>query len=169
MLKRFFHQSGQTLIEVLVALGIAGIVVAAIVTLVTVALKNTQFTKEQHVATEFAQQAMEQIRTIRDTQWSTFASYIPSQGTRRFCLDQDSVSLRSPPTTTCGLNMGTYVRIVEFENNVAPCIGIAAKVTTYVLWRDAKCQQSSSDEFVLYCHQVKLSSCFSNTSVLPTP
>ncbi|OGH23430.1 MAG: hypothetical protein A3J69_00580 [Candidatus Levybacteria bacterium RIFCSPHIGHO2_02_FULL_42_12] len=160
---------GQTLIEVLVALGISGIIIAAIVTLVTVSLQSAQFTKEQHLATEYAQEGMEEMRTLRDTQWATFLSYVPSSGSlRSFCLDQNTRTLRN--ASSCGQNLGTFVRKVEFQKDVDPCIGNAAKVNVYVLWRDSKCQQTGiSDEFALYCHQVKLSSCFSNTNVLPTP
>src|SRR3990170_3653908 len=59
-------QSGQSLIEVLVALSIAAVVVIALVVLVLSGLKNAQFAQSQVKSTKYAQEAIDQVKTIRD-------------------------------------------------------------------------------------------------------
>jgi type II secretory pathway pseudopilin PulG len=59
-------QSGQSLIEVLVALVVASLIIVALVTLVVASLRNAQFAQNQTRATKIAQEAIDQIRTIRD-------------------------------------------------------------------------------------------------------
>lgn len=59
-------ESGQSLVEVLVALTIATLVVVTLIIVVLAGLKNSQFAQNQSRATKYAQEAMEKIKTIRD-------------------------------------------------------------------------------------------------------
>ncbi|MBI3069818.1 MAG: hypothetical protein HYY87_00750, partial [Candidatus Levybacteria bacterium] len=63
-MNRFFGkvQKGQTLIEVLLALGTAVVVLSATVVAVLSALNNAQFSKNQSLATQYAQEGMEVMR-----------------------------------------------------------------------------------------------------------
>lgn len=66
MLNQIKQQSGQSLIEVLVALSITAIVLGGLVIAVLVSLKNAQFAQNQAKATKYAQEAIDQVKTIRD-------------------------------------------------------------------------------------------------------
>lgn len=66
-------QSGQTLLEILLAIGVAGLVLIGLTKATTMALRNAQFARNQTLATKYAQQTMEKIRAKRDqNSWNTF-------------------------------------------------------------------------------------------------
>lgn len=56
---------GQALIEVTVASGLALIVISAIAITTIIGLRNSQFAQNQIVATKYAQEGLEQIRSIQ--------------------------------------------------------------------------------------------------------
>lgn len=157
---------GQTLLEVLAALGTAAIVVGAITVVVISALNNAQFSKNQNLATQYAQQGMELLRQVRDTNWTTFASY-PSGD---YCLDKGSSTPRAK-SIDCGQNVDIFVREVVLERGELLCLPPTpppsptnvVRATVTVSWSDSKCTG------VGFCHRVRLVSCLSDFSVVPTP
>lgn len=157
---------GQTLIEVLVALGVAGLVLSAIGVSIGSALNNTQFSKNQNTASQYAQEGMEQVRKLRDSQWATFSGLVPSNGVSDYCLDQGSATFKRAGSE-CSLSSfnidNTFVRKISLEKNGSPCSGNATKVVVSVSWTDNKCTGLN------LCHNVTLSSCLSTTFLVPTP
>lgn len=158
-------EKGQTLIETLVALGAAVLVLSAIAVAVISALNNTQYTKNQNQATQYAQQGIEVMRQISQSSWGTFSAY----NARRYCLAQGdtapcilgsstgSCSLSS--ATSCGQNYGIFVREVDIaQGSDVSCSNESIGVTVIVSWSDGKCTDPSN----VYCHNVKLNSCLSN-------
>lgn len=79
--------SGQSLVEVMVAVAILALVLTALVLGTTVAMRNANFSKNQAQATKYAQQVMEWMRSERNQSWDTFASH-----TGTFCLNSLSWS-----------------------------------------------------------------------------
>lgn len=65
---------GQSLFEVVVAIGVAALVLVAAVSLSTTSLRNTDFSKNNALATKYAQEGSEYIRQQRDTDWTSFVS-----------------------------------------------------------------------------------------------
>jgi type II secretory pathway pseudopilin PulG len=66
---------GQSLLEVVIALSVALIVILALVRVTIVAMRNAQFAKNQALATQSAQEAMETVRAYRDqNSWETFVN-----------------------------------------------------------------------------------------------
>ncbi|MFH0937175.1 MAG: carbohydrate binding domain-containing protein [Candidatus Daviesbacteria bacterium] len=59
-------QSGQSLLEVVIAIMVGVIVVGALTALILYSLKNAQFAQNQAKATKYAQEAIEKVKTIRD-------------------------------------------------------------------------------------------------------
>lgn len=74
------NQRGQNLLELVVGVGLLTIVVGAIAVITISGLRNTQYSKNQVQATQFAQQNMEIVRSIRNSNYG-------------ICLQSD--------TTTC--------------------------------------------------------------------
>lgn len=159
-------QNGQTLIEVLLALGTAVVVLSATVVAVLAALNNAQFSKNQNIATQYAQQGMEVMRNMRNSNWTLFSGYGGASGvTVSYCLDQNSTELSGRNRTiqgcaggssTNGQNVGIFARRVDIEKDSSLCGGSnQTKVTILVSWASNKCTDSSN----LYCHSVKLVSC----------
>jgi type II secretory pathway pseudopilin PulG len=149
-------EKGQTLIEALVALGAAVIVLSAITVAVISALNNVQYTKNQNQATQYAQQGVEIMRQISQSNWE----YFSSQNKKSYCLPDGNTSLVDPPSVNgCGQNIGIFVREVDIVQNSNSCSSGSgnALITVTVSWSDSKCDSSDP-----YCHDVKLNSCLSN-------
>ncbi len=62
--------AGQTLIEVVIAMGISVLILVTLVSGVTVSLRNIQFANNKAQATKYAQEAFEAVRSIRDRDWT---------------------------------------------------------------------------------------------------
>lgn len=157
---------GQTIIEVLVALGVVVIVVTAITITVITALSNTQYSKNENLASQYAQQGLEFVRGIRDNSYTSFASL---SGT--YCLAKDAISLPAP-TSGCSVpNIdSTFVRSIIIEQKSPDCVPPSSslapsdyltKVTSSVSWSDGKCTSATD----VYCHQAIVVSCLGNQNV----
>lgn len=93
--------SGQTLVEVLVAVGVTVVFLVAMVGVVTRAIANSQFAKNKALAARYVEESLELARSWRDqaTDWETFktsyngevaASPLPSPFVRTMTFtDQD--------------------------------------------------------------------------------
>lgn len=73
---------GQTLFELIIAMGVAVLILAGIVYIVTTSIRNSTFAKNQSEATRYSKEAQEWLRAERDDDWDTFSGKI---GT--WCLD----------------------------------------------------------------------------------
>jgi type II secretory pathway pseudopilin PulG len=146
-------EKGQTLIEALVALGAAVLVLSAITVAVISALNNVQYTKNQNLATQYAQQGVETMRQLSQSNWGDFSS----NNNTNYCLPDGSSTLVDFPVNGCGQNIGIFVREVDIAQSSLSCSG-AVLITVIVSWSDSKCQDPSSP----YCHNVTLNSCLSN-------
>lgn len=60
------RQNGQTLVELVVVIGVLVIVVGALVFATIASIRNAQFSKNQAQATKLAQEGIERVRTGRD-------------------------------------------------------------------------------------------------------
>ncbi|MCL5433256.1 MAG: prepilin-type N-terminal cleavage/methylation domain-containing protein [Patescibacteria group bacterium] len=162
-------QKGQTIIEVLIALSVAVVVIAAISISVISALYNSQFSKNQNLATQYAQEGMEILRQIRNSDWTEFSSYSGS-----YCLDKGSDVLEVKDLgVTNGCSSGGsdntnidnfFARQIDVSRQDADCSGNQTKVTATVSWSDNKCGRDK-----LFCHEVRLSSCFSDANLIEAP
>jgi Tfp pilus assembly protein PilV len=158
---------GQSLIEVMVALGVAVIIITAIVMSVVLAIVNTQFAKTQNLATFYAKQGMEFLRQSSRSDWSNFKNKTGS-----YCLARDSTELKEK-VDVCEKDVNNHFRR---EINIAPvsdeCVlesdpsgqTKGDKVEVVVSWNDGRCKDQSS-----FCHEVKLDSCLQNINAVPTP
>jgi len=60
--------SGQSLVEMVVAIAVVLIVIVALVAVTTVSVRNASFSRNQALATKYAQEWIEDARKIRDSQ-----------------------------------------------------------------------------------------------------
>ena len=166
--------AGQSLVEVLVSLTVAAAVLSAITVGVIYSLRNSQFAKNQNLASHYAAQGMEIIRQIRDNDSTLAKTLSGCSGQKKYCLPQDSLTLSCalPP---CGQNVGQkdigpnpqsiyiYSREVKIEPPPSPplppteCGEKAYKVSVTVSWWDNVCGNTSN-----FCHKVNLTSCLSD-------
>ncbi len=161
---------GQTLIEVLVGFTAMVVIVGAITMLSISALNNAQYAKNQSFATQYAQQGIEMMRNLRDTDLSKFNSL-----SSHMCLAESCTSpvAGNDPSCggsgTCSINvLGTFIRDVTVTLASPDCgldssnNPVNTKVIVGVSWADGKCSQGA------FCHTEKVTTCFS-TSVVSFP
>ena len=165
----FWDGKGQSLVEVLVSLSIAAIVLSGITLAVIYSLRNTQFSKNQNLASQYAAEGIEIMRQLRDSK-SSLSGFLGENNTSRTsCLPQDSTGpINQPP---CGQNVGPkdigstnyiYIREVKIEPASSPpdlpteCMD-NYKVTVRVSWWDNACGNTSN-----FCHKVNLISCLAD-------
>lgn len=99
------HQSGQTLIEVIVAIGLVVLVLITLVSALTLAIRNNQFAKDQVLARNYARESLEWLRSLRNQmEWSSFYDMIVADAPPvTYCLPT------LPATTTLAQALGNTV------------------------------------------------------------
>lgn len=153
-------ESGQTLIEVLIALAAAVAIISAIVITVVTSLSNVEFSKNQNLASQYAREGIEIVRQMARNSWSTFLTYTNTN----YCLSQGSTTLTAMPPSGCGQNVGVFVRQLTIDQTSVSCQS-SAKVTVTVSWSDSKCTPGTN----IFCHQVQLQSCVANINPVQSP
>lgn len=150
--------SGQTLVEVSIALSAILLTLAAIAILIVISVSNSVYIKNQSQAAKYAQEGMEQVRYLKNNNIPLFSSYDGS-----WCMgDNNSLTISSGACSTVNVN-SQYIRQVDFEKNSLDinCSG-QTKVTVTVKWQSAKC--TGTDTGARYCHKSVLISCFRDPS-----
>src|SRR3989304_3745944 len=69
---------GQSLYEVVFAIGIAAIIITGVLVVSTTSVRNSTFSKNNSQATKYAQEAMEWLRAERDVDWAIFYGHAGS-------------------------------------------------------------------------------------------
>jgi len=129
-----YHQAGQSIIEVLIATLVVGLVLTAIASSLTFSIKNTAQTKQRELASNYAQEGLEVFRRERNLQgWTSFTEAL---NTNTFCLNElpaDSQAFRDLPAGECEggtviagstLTRTAYVRVIDADT-IEITIGVA--------------------------------------------
>jgi len=162
---------GQTIVEVVVALGAGIVVLTALTLMMTSSLNNASEGSSRTRAIQYAQDGLETVRNIKDTNWAQLV-LLSNNGNNSYCMDSSCSILTlttgscGPKTSSCGLNVGnSFSRQVDIKPNDAKCIPqnpIAGKTfiraVVTVSYGDGKCTSSSNP----YCHNVQVESCYTN-------
>ena len=150
-------QRGQSLVEVLAALGIIAIVVSAAAGIIITSLNNVQSSKNKTLSTKYAQEGLEAVRELRNKNYTQFRNY-----SGIYCLNSVPavLNLRSSSCTTP--NVANFLRVVEVEQD--GCAINVAKVTASASWSDGKCPASNP-----YCHISSHSTCLSTINQVLAP
>lgn len=152
---------GQTLVEVLIAMGVAVIVMTAMTTAVLTSLNNAQYSKLQNQATQYAQQGMEVTQSYRDAMSLTALTGGGSKCMMQSCspatVNFDNCFLTITPPATCALIESIFERRVTVSNDAAKCGGSTRLVSVAVSWNDGKCTTDAR------CHKVEVNSCMADS------
>ncbi len=68
-------QKGQTLVEAVVVIGVVVLLVTGLIAGTTAALRSAQSGRTRTQAISLAQEGMEIVRGVRDSNWTTFQAY----------------------------------------------------------------------------------------------
>lgn len=122
---RLRQSSGQSLIEMLLMISLVVVLVTSIVVGSTVSLKNQQISSFKDQALRYAQQGVEIIRSLRNTDWTSFQSYSGS-----WCIDNDGVL--TALVDACSLLLDEkYQRVAKFTWDA---VNERMKVEVLVSW-----------------------------------
>ena len=177
----FSSGKGQTLIEVLVALGVSVLIVSAISAAILSALSNAQYSKNQNTATQYAQEGMEIVRNFRNSDLTAFSALLGNPNEQKsYCLDKGFTTIdkennvRNNLIAGCsgtnnispkGQNVDIFARQVTLEKSGGSCGNNVTKVTVFVSWSDSKCASTQN----IFCHKVQIISCLSETGLVGAP
>ncbi|OGM28436.1 hypothetical protein A2962_04745 [Candidatus Woesebacteria bacterium RIFCSPLOWO2_01_FULL_39_61] len=132
--------SGQSLFEVLFSVAIASILLIGVVSLAATSVRNTSFSLNNALATEFAQEGSEWIRQYRDADWDEFKSHSSGGAGSNWCIN----SLPYPPPawglpSSCGTATITGTIFTRDINLTDDAINAGlVEVTISVNWTDSQ-------------------------------
>ncbi len=156
---------GAILIEAILGITIATIITTGLVTALVSSLSNSTFSRGQTIATGYAQESMELIRSLKDVDYGSLEDSVGScteDNPCKFDLSTGDGRLVSGVESIDDDSNIEFDRSVVLSNVSDECQGsVYAKVT--VAWQDSKCSGSAK------CHKVNLRSCFSNLDYAPLP
>jgi len=169
-LRLAINMKGQTLVEVLVALGVAVVVMTAITTAVLTSLNNSQYSRLQNQASQYAQQGIEIMKSYRDAE--AFNAIEADGGRSQFrCLPEDcnpiidtnfsgcfqrknSEDLAKTTCTEISSTQDKFTRFITINlDGGAVCGNNTAQIVSTVLWNDGKCSGTTK------CHKVEVKTC----------
>ena len=115
---------GQSLIEMVVAIAVVVIVILALVAITTTSIRNAAFSRNQALATKYAQEGIERVRAYRDQNtWQTFT------------IGCESPSGLTPPPSLFVRNIDCH--LIGLSNNCVVANDIC-EVTVTISWTDAQ-------------------------------
>lgn len=124
--------SGQSLFEVVFAVGMSALIITAVVILAANALSNSTFSKNKALAGRFTQEAVEWLRSQRDENWDDFYN---RSLTTVWCLpgvDWSLAKVGTCDTTDTIVSNSNFQREINFTG-----VGIGTVETKVaVYWRD---------------------------------
>lgn len=131
------YRKGQSLIEVVVAVGIVLVLVTGLVVATTFSLRYNQRSQIRTGALSYAKEGLEYIRQLRDLDWNT----LPTTGT--YCLEIGETTLEPEPGGDCPLDSTSGLRRVITVSNDDSCRDPACKkITAEVSWPESGQMQS---------------------------
>lgn len=126
--KKMKMEKGQSLFEVVFAVGVMAIVLVGVISLAAKSVRTSTFSNSNAIATKYAQEAIEWLRKQRDDGWSNLSSRI---GTT--CLSSNPLSTWGG-SGSCPITGDTYFnRRVILTSISASSIDAAVEVS----WSDS--------------------------------
>ena len=127
----FNKSSGQTLLELVIAIGVVAVIVTGLMVAATASLRYSQDSRMRSSGVKLAQEGIELSRQLRDSvSWTVFSDYSGS-GTKVWCLDSTGTFI--PQDGVCPVigSNSPYTRSVTFTWN-DPIMTIVSLVTWQV-------------------------------------
>jgi len=132
---------GQSLFELVIAIGISALIIVVLVSLVSNSLENAAFAKNQTLSVRYAQEASEWLRGQRDSDTNTFVTNVsshPYEIPRCFNnLDWNSIG----PCGEADKISGLFVRQISFRSEGVVINGVTKDIIEAditVSWTDSK-------------------------------
>ncbi len=137
-LKPKFNQLGDTLIEVLFAMAIAGLIITTAYTDSNRALMTARFSQEHAEALKLAESQIEKLKYIASLGAHATASqkiFATGVGVTTFCIDDSLVKILqapSAPSGYCALRSGYYNTLITYDD--LPALGGTDSFKVEITW-----------------------------------
>ena len=115
--------------EVIFSIAILSLILIGVVSLTTKTVANENFSKNNALATKFAQEAMEWIREERDSDWSNLASRTPATNINLGSLNWSSANPILGTALSRSVNL-TFQTVVDSNDTI--------RVEVIVSWTDGQ-------------------------------
>jgi Tfp pilus assembly protein PilV len=138
---------GQSLFELIVAIGVSGLVLISLVSLTVKSISNATYSKNKTLTTHYTQEAVEWLRAQRDLNWDTFTSYAASGGGKIYCLNNLSFSNGGACGPSETIPNTTFTRQVLLTYNATPESVQAVVTTTWLGVSDRQHESRTSTVF----------------------
>lgn len=125
------YQSGQSLFEVVLSLAVITVIIVALIILAANSIKNANFSRTQTLATTYAQEANEWLRSERDKDFDAFSdnALVPT-----YCL----VDLSWDNPSACGANDFISGTTLQREASFTIDSPTSIEVEVVVYWEDSQ-------------------------------
>ena len=134
---------GQSLFEVVVALFIITLIIIAVVSLSTVSIANSLFSKNKTLSARYSQEGVEWLRSQREEDPVSFFTILPGI----YCLDTTTFTNTGNCTTDERISNTVFIRELNLTSTQeASKTIVSATVTTF--WTDAKGRHEASSSTV---------------------
>jgi len=137
-MKRTLH--GQSLVEIIVVIGVVILLVTGLVSATTASLQFTQRSKKRAQGLSYAKEGLEIVRSIRDAGWASIPLDPP---TVQYCLGLGETALEEMASSGCFIYVEKqFTRTVEFTNDAVCVLPSCRKVMMIVTWPERDHVQS---------------------------
>ncbi len=112
-MKKYLYQQGQSLVEMVVVIGVVVVLAVGIIAGTTAVLGSAQDTQVRSTATKYAAEGIELARQLRDDSWNKFAEMGAVE--TGYCVGENAEFVAT--STTCSAqNIGDlYIRMVTLR------------------------------------------------------
>lgn len=142
MTSRYRSTVGQSLVEMVVVIGVVILLATGIIAGTSATLARTQSNQLRSTALQYAQEGTEQVRALRDAGWNTFApmgstaDVPPATSPTKYCVGDDGVF--QPTAVACTPNVhGKFARTITLALiNPGDPVNMYMSVDVVVSWGD---------------------------------
>lgn len=106
---------GQSLFEAIFAVGIASVIITAIVSLSTKNVRNATYSRNKALESRHTQDAIERLRELRDVDWANELD--AKTGNTWWCLNTNNGSLSTGQCMIVGTSFAREVRLTKINSN----------------------------------------------------
>jgi Tfp pilus assembly protein PilV len=125
---------GQSLIEVMVAIGVMSLLLVALLAVTSISVKNSRVAKDRVLAVELSQEGVELMRAYRDYSWTQFSAEVSSASYKlpSNWVVADGLNEVDCNATSLMAEASIYSRCVQLTDDGSG--GVAVAVTVY--WQE---------------------------------
>lgn len=111
-------ERGQSLVELVVVIGMVILTLTALIAATTSSLHNTTSDKTRSIAVKYAEEGIEIVRRERDKSWEALSG-LADENNGLYCLGKDETFIPGPCTSP-NLGVLSYIRSVTLVSVATP-------------------------------------------------